>query len=117
MRIDLERLLGGGLVEKWRREAKEIDSASYKNERSEALASISASVRIDCAGGLNVHLTKLLPVLKGLVEALTYFIPKRGFCPKCGVSMEFKPRPEHGEYCEVGRAIAAFAELERLAGK
>jgi hypothetical protein len=44
------------LIAKWRAEAREIDCAKYKNERSKALASVAASVRIDCAAALQVKL-------------------------------------------------------------
>jgi hypothetical protein len=44
------------LVAKWRAEAREIDCAEYKNERSKALASVAASARIDCAAALQVKL-------------------------------------------------------------
>lgn len=43
-----------------------------------------------------------------LREALEAFIPMRGFCPECGVSLEFKPSPMHRENCRVGNAILAL---------
>ena len=57
------------LVEKWRGEAKGIDRAEYKNERSKALASVAAASRIDCAAALEVRLAALRPVIEKLVEA------------------------------------------------
>lgn len=44
-----------------------------------------------------------------LRAALEAFIPNRGFCPECGVSLEFKPTSPHRDNCKYGIALAALA--------